>query len=297
MSEFDDLDDNDAEYTPPTNDSSVPKMILALLMGLLLGGVVANTFFAPDPIIETVARDLTAEELETACAPFVMGATTKLEESNTKVTALTTQVQEKEAHVASLEKKMASRAARGRALVLELESAKAELVTLKEKLHVAEAEKASLAAELKATVERLTVTAEDLAKQKSATRRAKTDAINNKWASFVNDAQLMMCERGFKRGMLKCRDIVKSSFSLLLQDRFAHCVRAGQQAPSLLKLDKNDDLPAFAVRLNQDDRRTKSWAVTLCDPTLPEVGTYADLPGLRSAPTMSLDLDLDDLDD
>jgi hypothetical protein len=293
--EFDNFDDGADNFDG--GKSGFPRTALILLLGLGTGAVVANTFFPPAPIIEQVPRDLTGEELREACAPFVIDATAKLEKSNTKVKTLTAQVKEKEAYVADLEEKMSKRAAKGRQLVRELAEAKAELTTLKEKLEVAEAEKASLSAELKATVARLTVTAEDLAKQKSATRRAKNDAIMNKWSSFVNDAQLSICQRGFKRGMTKCRDTVKASLSVQIQDRYAHCIRAGQQAPTLFKVDKKDELPMFAEWLNEEYRPMKRWAVAMCDPTLPEVGTYADLPGLRPPPKMNLDLDLDGLDD
>jgi peptidoglycan hydrolase CwlO-like protein len=293
--EFDDFDDG-AEINGG-GKTMLSKTVLALLLGLGTGAVIANTFFPPDPILEMVPRDLSGEELELACAPFIVDATAKLEESHTKVETLTAKVKAKEAYVADLEDKMSKRAAQGRKLVRELKEAKAELTTLREKLEVAEAEKASLSAELKATVARLTVTSEDLAKQKNATRRAKNDAVMNKWSSFVNDAQLSICQRGFKRGMTKCRDAVKTSLSVQIQDRYAHCIRAGQQAPNLFKVDKKNELPMFAEWLNEDDRRMKRWAVGMCDPTLPEVGTYADLPGLRATPTMNLDVDLDELDD
>ena len=72
-----------------------------------------------------VPRELLEEELEAACAPYVLACLAPLEEAQDKVNALSSTVSEKEAKVKDLEIEMARRSVRGAALVRELEQAKA----------------------------------------------------------------------------------------------------------------------------------------------------------------------------
>jgi hypothetical protein len=96
--------------------------------------------------------------------------------------------------------------------------------------------------------------------------------LNNKWARFLNDGQLEICEKGNRKKLGRCREETEGALmSGSRRARFTHCVRSGQAMPSVKELEKDAALPDFAEMINEDQKTTKGWYVLFCDPTLPEI--------------------------
>jgi hypothetical protein len=254
---------------------------MALAIGVGVGALGTWLVTRGEPEVVEVPRELTSAELADACAPFIAVASSDLEEAQEKVAVLRADVAQKEARVKDLESEIERRNERGKAFVEEFNRLKAELAEAKTLLEQAEREKAALVQELATTVAQLEQTEEALEKQTELTEIARDDALANKWSSFVNDAQLEICEKGNRKGLGKCRETVLASLDAAMSDRFEHCIRAGQEAPTLRELVKGETLPAYGRPLGEDDKRTRDWYVSLCDPTLPEADSLDDLPGLK----------------
>jgi hypothetical protein len=239
----------------------------ALVIGLAGGAAIGWLAFSRDPEVVEVARDLTAEELTALCTPqidaAVETAASELQVAQGRVSTLQEQVFSKEREIADMEAEMSRRAERGRALVAEIEAARAELATLRTQLTEAVAEKDRLFRQLRHTEEQL-------ADSRVETYVAREDALSFKWTTFLGEAQLQVCEHGGRKRMGRCRETIDTVLAPL-RPQFEHCVRSGQELPTLV-MEENEDarLPAFARWLGQDDRITKDWYVLMCDPTLPE---------------------------
>lgn len=263
----DEFEDEDLDIPGPGLTGTVlpfATAVISLALGAALGAAIAWIAKPADQIEVPVPRDLTAAELEAACAPAIADKARDLEDAHEKVRELNTAVATKEAKVAELEAEMQRRAERGRAMVAELERAKAELAEMKVQLEEAEAEKERLYTEL-------TITTAKLEEQIVKTENAREDALTNKWYRFINDAQLEICERGNRKKLGRCRETVQENLSIPeLRDKFAHCVRSNQATPVVREIESRADLPEFAQWIDQDDKITKDWYIDLCDPTLPE---------------------------
>lgn len=256
----------------------------SLALGAVLGGAIVWIAKPSDRVEVAVPRNLTEAELAAACAPAIADKARDLEDAHEKVRDLSANVASKEAKVAELEAEMAQRAERGRAMVQELERAKAELAEMKVQLQAAVQEKERLYQELTVTTAKLEQTEQALEEQIVKTEVAREDALTNKWYRFINDAQLEICERGNRKKLGNCREVVQAELlAPALRDKFAHCVRSRQATPLVREIEKDAQLPEFAQWINQDEKITKDWYVDLCDPTLPEAedGTWEEehLPG------------------
>lgn len=245
--------------------------LLVFGLGLLAGGVLVWALLAPSEVEVPfeVRRDLTPEELAEACGPLIAEAATNLDEAQAKVSTLESRVEAKEAQVAEMEGEMRARSARGAAMASELEDARAELDALRIALATAVEEKAVLEIELSETKEELVV-------QKKKTRLAKEDALHHKWASFVGQAKIDICDRGNRRKLGRCRETIDEKVDDVLKDKFDHCVRSGQSVPSIRVAERAEALPAYSEYLDQESKITRDWYVLLCDPTLPEASDFAD---------------------
>ena len=62
-----------------------------------------------------------------------------------------------------------------------------------------------------------------------------------------------------------------------LRASYEHCLRAGQEQPSLWEASNGDELPPYAQWLGEDSRVTKGWYVRLCDPSLPEATEFQEV--------------------
>ncbi|MEQ1564264.1 MAG: hypothetical protein ABMA64_01410 [Myxococcota bacterium] len=232
--------------------------------GLIVGGLVA-WLLLPSSTIE-VPRAPTPEELAAACAvPATAEAVDELGTAQTKVATLERDVATKERRVKELEEEMAKRSERGKEFVAELNRVKAELATAKEQLVVAEQEKAQLLETLRLTTEELTVT-------KNQRDTAREEALFNRWNDFVANAQLEICDKGNRKKLGNCREVVQATVgSEKRQGQFSHCIRSGQAAPVVQeRVDDKASLPAFAEMIDEEQKQTKGWMVIFCDPTLPE---------------------------
>lgn len=287
MRDDDDLLEEDGEDEGSQTVATVllpfATALASLALGALLGGVVAWVAKPEQQREIQVPRELTAAELEAACAPAIAETAEELEAANEKVAVLTKEVAAQEAKVQELEAEMSRRSSRGRALVAELEAAKKELAEVKAQLAQAQEEKARLVEELSATVAKLEETEERLEEQIQLTQRAKEDALTNKWYRFLNDAQLDICEKGNRKKLGRCRETVVATLKTDdMQNRFAHCVRSRQATPSVHELQRGQELPQFSEYLNEDERVTRGWYVQLCDPTLPEADGFLNEEHLPS---------------
>lgn len=247
---------------------------IALAVGAGMGAAAVYNFRAPErvEVPVTVVRELTSEELTAACQPLVDAVKTEAQKVEEKVVTLEGQVQAKQAEVQKLERDLAKRTDKAEDLSAKLAAAKAELATLQQALTVALEEKAELQVQLDDTTRRL----DDQVVQ---TRVAKDETVAQKWASFQQQAQLTICEKGNRKVLDKCRETVAAKVRPF-ESKFLACLRSGQAAPSVRISAKREELPAFAEYLDQADRVTKDWYVLLCDPSLPEA---RELPGNAAA--------------
>lgn len=240
---------------------------VALAIGAVGGlaiGALLGYFLAPSDTVE-VPRPPTAEELAAACPQEEPAADTDaLAQVQDKVATLERDVATKERRVKELETEMARRAERGKEFVAELERVKSELATAKQQLAVAEKEKEQLLVELRQTKEELAVTTT----QRDA---AREDALYNRWTDFLKEAQLEICDKGNRKKLGNCRETVEATLQAKArQDKFSHCIRSGQESPTVRELENNAELPAFAEMIDEEQKQTKGWMVLFCDPTLPE---------------------------
>lgn len=254
----------EGEAPPPRTFPWFPAVLLAL--GLAVGGMAG---WVAKPKVEVpVPRELTDDEVVATCAPQVESQAAELTQVQARVAALEKEVAEKQARVEELEKR---RSVAGATLASQLEAAKAELAQVRTELQSALEEKAQIATHLTETKTELDQTRTALVEQAQRTLRAQEDALVNKWHRFVNDAQLDICEKGSRKRVGECREVVSAA---LLTDarrnRFAHCVRSGQAVPMVRAIDKGADPPSYSEVVDGQDRDMRDWVVLFCDPSLPE---------------------------
>lgn len=260
----------------------------ALVIGAAAGGVMGWMLKPAVEMQVQVPRDLTLDEIEAMCSPTVREKTKELDKANDRIGVLEAEVADRKKKVETLQTEMTRRNDAGRSMARELEAAKAELAQVKLELQQVQAEKAQLEVELAETVEKLEETEEALDDQIEMTGRAKEDALTNKWYRFLNDAQLEVCERGNRKKLGACREVVLAELSVDgRRDTFAHCVRSKQATPSVHELDRDAQMPTFAEYINQDEKVVKDWYVQWCDPTLPEADGFLEedhLPATEPQP-------------
>ncbi len=265
---------------PPEPRPSRAPGVLAALATLILGfGLGAGTTlaFRDDPVAaEPQVAQLSEAELEAIWKPKVAEATAEVEQVHARVSTLEADVADREQKIQVLEAQVAKNKAGGASLRRQLEEARAELVEVKAQLAVALADKERLTGELQES--RVA-----LAQQQEKTRDAVNDGIERRWDTFLAQARLDVCEKGGRNKLGKCREEVLASLNAETHDRFVHCLRAGQEAPTLREVAKDQEtLPQHARWLGQDDRTTRDWYVQLCDPTLPEASGFASGDGLSA---------------
>lgn len=250
---------------PPTRTIPwFPAVLLAL--GLFIGGM--GGWLAKPAVEVIVPRDLTADEVAATCAPQVETHTAELSQVKDRVAVLEREVTEKQARVEELETR---RSVAGSALVAQLDQAKKELAQARQELEAARQEKEKLATDLSETRTTLEQTQSALVEQSQRTLRAQEDALVNKWYRFVNDAQLDICEKGSRKKVGECRELVTTALRTeARRNRFAHCVRSGQAVPVVQAIDKDASPPTYAEPVTAADRDLREWVVMFCDPTLPE---------------------------
>lgn len=253
---------------------------LAVLFGIAIGALAVIAWWRatpPEVQVETQVelRDLTDEELERLCDPFVSDTISVLTEAQAKVVDLEGRVKAKEVEIQEMERVMTQRSEAGRRMAAELKAAKAELDSLRQELEVAVSQKEEALAELERTVNVLRETEEELEETQGKLTMAERDVLNNRWKAFRQDAQLEICEKGGRRKMGRCREAVEAALDKPLEAKFRHCLKSGQAVPGLREADRSfESLPSHSQWLNEDERMLKGWFVVLCDPTLPEAPDF-----------------------
>lgn len=276
-----DLNSDPSEESPSGGAAWVLPVLTALVAagtGLAIGALAVILWWraVPAPVTEVqVPRELTEDEIEGVCNPFVTDTLAVLTEAQQKVVTLEEQVSAKTAQVEEMETEMDRRRKAGIKMWKEFEEAKAELVSLREQLAVAIEEKEVALAELEETVAQLKETEEKLEVTQGKLVVAEEDVLAKRWVGFKQQAQLEICEKGGRRKMGRCREAVLGALSGELEAKYRHCVKSGQAVPGVAEAGKDmESLPDYSFWMNEDERATKGWYITLCDPTLPEAEDF-----------------------
>jgi DNA repair exonuclease SbcCD ATPase subunit len=275
---------NDDEFDEEEDDygasSSIPAFILpfvtagaALLVGALLGGLIIWLLKPAETKTVEVPRDLTQEELEEVCAPFIIEKDDEVQAVQAKMVTLAKDLKAKREEVEELKKKIAGQGGGGggSALRAELEKAKRQIAEMTEELETVKAERDQLIVDLRKTIvqlEEAEARAEFEAEQKEL---YKADALVNKWKHFKAQSTVDICDHGGRKKMGRCRETVAEMMTDAAWNEFKHCVLAGQAVPTVREIDsKKETLPEYSRYMDQENKVVKDWAILLCDPTLPE---------------------------
>lgn len=245
----------------------------SMVVGLLVGGAggwMAGRATSDEPVL-VAAIDPNDIRFGDVCAPVTAEAQTRIEELNVRIGGLEGEIGDRERKVLELEAEMERRAARGRALVAELTQAREALASARQERDMLVAAKAQLVEELGRANRRIALTERALEEQVELTDRVRDRALASDFARFVHEAQLDICERGTRKKLGRCREIVTSLLERsAVRERFEHCVRSGQATPRVSELARGETLPEFSLHLDQDEKVVRDWYLHLCDPTLPE---------------------------
>ncbi|MCB9679029.1 MAG: hypothetical protein H6737_28265 [Alphaproteobacteria bacterium] len=250
-------------------NAAVIAIAAAVAVGAGVFGLAAGWMMrTPEEKIVEVTRAPTAEEI---AAAVPQEEKDELALAQIKVAELERESAEKEGRVRELEDRISRGAEAGAKLRAELERVKSELEETKAALAQAEEEKEELLVALKETTMQLERTEQELAVTKVQRDDAREDALFNRWNDFVKGAELEICDRGNRRKLGNCREAVTAALTTPeRRDKFSHCIRSGQAAPSVVELQKGAELPDFAEMMDEEVKQVKGWFVNYCDPTLPE---------------------------
>jgi hypothetical protein len=246
---------------------------IGLMIGLGLGGaagyLAATGEHAEQKFVENISVDQV--KFGEVCAPVIQEAETEIASMNRKIDTLETDIAERQTRVDALRSEMEKRAEGGRHLWNELKVAKEELALVKQERDMLVVAKDQLVEQLTITTQKLAMTEEKLEETIEVAEEYRYESIHQNFDRFVNEAQLQICERGNRKKLGKCREIVTN---LLMRPdvhgKFNHCIKSGQATPNVAELVVEDGMPPFSAYLNQEDRVVRDWYVHLCDPTLPE---------------------------
>ncbi|MEN0062689.1 MAG: hypothetical protein AAGA48_11100 [Myxococcota bacterium] len=277
MSETDNDEPVDSEGGgTPTVLVGAVALAIGAIAGILIG-FVSGSQMTPEPAPEPEPEDAVAVVEDTG----EKEVEDDLSLAQQRVAGLEREVAEKQREVTELQAEMTRRREKGTELVARLKTIKTELANAKSELKKAVREKEGLLKELRLTEDQL---------QQTRVQRdvAREDALFNRWQDFLKGSQLEICDRGSLKKLGKCRESSLAALSTpVRRDRFAQCVRSGQAAPVVMKLEKGEAMPDFSEMINEEDKVTRGWMIVFCDPTLPEkkMGRLAEghLPGAAIA--------------
>lgn len=296
--------------------TAIVGVLVGLGLGIGIGWVVKPSAAAVQPGANVAVDAFSADQIQFKCGQ-IRGE--ELKSANERISALERERDEYEQKVLALERQVEQQRGssggpgggsgsgggqikaaelEGKLLDLqrELNSARDQLGEVTRQLYQAEEDKRQLQDALVATSNKLRATESALAFQTSKTDAAKEDALGQRWWRFIADSQLEICEKGNRKKLGACREVVQAHLkSNAVRDKFVHCVRSEQAVPSVGFLEKEASMPRFAQFIDQDDRIVRDWYIQMCDPTLPEaVGLQGDAPAPSLGPGNPLALD--DLD-
>ncbi len=247
------------------------------VIGIAVGGVGGWMAHPDTRVVESEPTyDVNDIRFVAACMPMVAEKTTRIEELNLEISDLKGEVAAKAARVRELETRPVGKSGGG-ASSAELANAREELANLRLEYAMLMSEKSNLVASLTQTQQQLAVAESVITETRVAyeqqvalTDIAEEDASANKYARFIGESQLAVCEKGGRKKMGDCRSEMTAALSSSgVRDTFFRCVRSGQAVPVVREAEPGTALPTYSARLG-DTRVLKDWYVTNCDPTLPE---------------------------
>lgn len=249
---------------------------LAGAIGLFAGWALTSV---PEPVQDVAAapepppREYSPEELQIACLPYMRRTATTLEEAQTRVSALELRIRDKETMIEAMEERVALHGTSKDVVDTELETARTQLAALEQELAQAIDDKARLLVTLARTQDELKDSQIALARSEARAIEAREATMDQQWTSFVQDAQLRICESGNPDRLGQCREIVREVMTPL-RLRFKECVRSGAAVPELrLARRPEDRAPGISLPVETElDPLTRGWYISFCDPDLPEAG-------------------------
>jgi len=249
--------------------------ILATLFGLLAGIFGHSTFSEPVVVIpppEVIKEELTETELRALAEDLIASEQDRARTAIERVQTLQEELAFKEAELQKFRKAKEQGAARSNQL-------KEEIAFLRVQLASAEEERDTLRKELKQTIKELDFQVVQTKKFKRKAKRYKMESTTNLWSAFLANSKVKICDRGSRKRHEKCHESVEQALSSQMRGRFTVCVDTYQSVPVLKQSLRDEPLPRYAARLNEDNKFTKKgWYILFCDPTLPEAGDK-DLEG------------------
>ena len=256
-----------------------PTIILIAILATLIGsiaGVGGHSVFSEPVVVipppEVIKEELTEAELRSLAEDLIATEQDRATAALERVQTLQAELAFKEAELG----KIKSAKAKGAAKRSQLEE---EIAFLRIQLAAAEEERDTLRKELKQTLKELDFQVVQTKKFKRKAKQYKMESTTNLWGAFLANSKIKVCDRGSRKRHEKCHEAVENALNSQMRGRFTVCVDTYQSVPVLKQNVKDDPLPRYAVRLNQENKFTKKgWYILFCDPTLPEAGD-ADLQG------------------
>ncbi len=244
-------------------------VVLSLAIGFLLSNLLQAPATEPTPEPPPAAQTDTGSEDE----PPPKSEREQLQDAQTEVENLKALLGAREEELVRYQEQEIKDEKRRNAAAVRWKAMEAEIEDLKTRLTEAEGERDQLLNELKLTVQALDEQIEKTEQAKEVARKYKRRSVENLWSAFSAEAKVKICDRGSRRRHLKCHESVEMALKPRVQDRFQECVNTFQATPLLLQAEKDEELPMFAEKLDDENRfLKKGWYIQYCDPTLPEAG-------------------------
>lgn len=277
--EDDELDSELRDQLEPADHSRVlagAGILVGILCAVAAVGLVIEGLESPAE--ESASADASGDAVSTeqALAQEVQDTRAQVESLQRQLSDREAELAAVEAHLEALKSDEQARSGELAAMDAKAEQLRSQVALLGEQLGRAQAERDQLRRRLVAALDELEDSQEELAELTVKSAAWKRTSADNLWFAFVKDTQLQVCTRGTKKARERCQDTVATYFDAAAHERFVGCVNTAQAVPQLLQVDDQADLPDWSTPLPEDNRQTrKGWAVTWCDPTLPEA--VADL--------------------
>ena len=280
-----------------TKTAAIFLAIAAILLGLIAGTIGHSIFSEPVVVIpppEVIKEELTETELRALASDLIATEQDRAQQAIERVQTLQEELAFKEAELEKFKKAKTKNAARRSQL-------QEEIAFLQIQLAAAEEERETLRKELKQTIKELDFQVVQTKKFKRKAKQYKMESTTNLWGAFLANSKIKICDRGSRKRHEKCHSAVEEALSSQMRGRFTVCVDTYQSVPVLKQAQRDEPLPRYASRLNEENKFTKKgWYVLFCDPTLPEAGDKDlqgdDVPTWKSTYGVDEELGMDNND-
>jgi len=280
-----------------TRTAAIFLAIAAILLGLIAGTIGHSIFSEPVVVIpppEVIKEELTETELRALASDLIATEQDRAQQAIERVQTLQEELAFKEAELEKFKNAKAKNTARRGQL-------QEEIAFLQIQLASAEEERESLRKELKQTIKELDFQVVQTKNFKRKAKQYKMESTTNLWGAFLANSKVKICDRGTRKRHEKCHDAVEDALNSQMRGRFTVCVDTYQSVPVLKQAQREDPLPRYAARLNEENKFTKKgWYILFCDPTLPEAGDQElkgdDVPTWKSTYGVDEELGLDNND-